>query len=63
MLPQLIRLLKKVLCLFLTASHLTVGKQLQLPVERRLLKGMLQLQLHDPGMIVHFKDVRLKVLD
>lgn len=35
----------------------------QLPVERRLLKGMLQLQLHDPGMIVHFKDVRLKVLD
>lgn len=34
-----------------------------LPLERRLLKGMLQLQLHDPGMIVHFKDIRLKVLD
>lgn len=34
-----------------------------LPSERRLHKGMLQLQLHDPGMIVHFKDLRLKVLD
>lgn len=33
-----------------------------LPVERRLLKGMLQLQLHDPGMTVHFKDVRLRIL-
>lgn len=33
-----------------------------LPEEKRLDKGMLQLQLHDPGMIVHFKDIRLKVL-
>jgi hypothetical protein len=30
--------------------------------ERRLQKGMIQLQLHDPGMVVHFKDLRLKIL-
>lgn len=30
---------------------------------KRLGKGMIQLQLHDPGMIVHFRDVKLKVLD
>lgn len=29
---------------------------------KRLHKGMLQLQLHDPGMIVQFKELRLKVL-
>ena len=34
----------------------------QLPAERRLQRGMLQLQLHDPGMVVHFKDLRLKRL-
>ena len=33
-----------------------------LPMEKRLDKGMIQLQLHDPGMIVHFKDIRLKIL-
>jgi hypothetical protein len=33
-----------------------------LPEEKRLKKGMLQFQLHDPGMIVHFKDIQLKVL-
>ena len=33
-----------------------------LPKERRLHKGMIQLQLHDPGMIVHFKDVKIKIL-
>ena len=33
-----------------------------LPVDRRLHKGMIQLQLHDPGMIVHFKDVKIKIL-
>ena len=33
-----------------------------LPEERRLKRGMLQLQIHDPGMIVHFKDIQLKVL-
>lgn len=33
-----------------------------LPIEKRLDKGMIQFQLHDPGMIVHFKDIRLKVL-
>ena len=33
-----------------------------LPEEKRLKKGMIQFQLHDPGMIVHFKDIRLKVL-
>ena len=34
-----------------------------LPAERRLHKGMIQLQLHDPGMIVHFKDVKIKILE
>ncbi len=33
-----------------------------LPTEKRLDKGMIQLQLHDPDMIVHFKDIRLKIL-
>ena len=33
-----------------------------LPEEKRLKKGMIQFQLHDPGMIVHFKDIDLKVL-
>ena len=30
--------------------------------ERRLDKGMIQLQLHDPGMVVHFKNIRIKIL-
>ncbi len=34
-----------------------------LPEGKRLHKGMIQLQLHDPGMIVHFQDLRLKVTD
>ena len=29
---------------------------------KRLEKGMIQLQLHDPGMIVHFKDLKIKIL-
>ena len=33
-----------------------------LPPAKRLKKGMIQLQLHDPGMIVYFKDLKLKVL-
>ncbi len=33
-----------------------------LPKAKRLKKGMIQLQRHDPGMIVHFKDLRLKIL-
>ena len=33
-----------------------------LPEAKRLHKGMIQLQLHDPGMIVQFKDIWLKVL-
>ena len=33
-----------------------------LPQAKRLRSGMIQLQLHDPGMIVHFKDLQLKVL-
>jgi len=32
-----------------------------LPAERRLDKGMLQLQLHDPGMVVEFKDIWIKM--
>ena len=34
-----------------------------LPPERRLDKGMIQFQLHDPGMIVQFKALKLKVYD
>ena len=34
-----------------------------LPESRRLDKGMIQLQLHDPGMVVHFKDLQIKILD
>ena len=30
---------------------------------KRLESGMIQLQLHDPGMIVQFKDIRLKILE
>lgn len=30
--------------------------------EKRLDQGTLQLQLHDPGMVVKFKDIRLKIL-
>ncbi len=31
-----------------------------LPEAERLRSGMLQLQLHDPGMVVEFKDLRLR---
>ena len=34
-----------------------------LPKEKRLEAGMIQLQLHDPGTIVHFRNVRLKILN
>jgi hypothetical protein len=33
-----------------------------LPEAKRLKSGMIQLQLHDPGMIVQFKELRIKVL-
>lgn len=33
-----------------------------LPVARRLDRGMILFQLHDPGMIVHFRDIRLKIM-
>ena len=33
-----------------------------LPQAKRLQSGMIQLQLHDPGMIVQFRDLQLKVL-
>ena len=33
-----------------------------LPQGKRLQSGMIQLQLHDPGMIVQFRDLQLKVL-
>ena len=33
-----------------------------LPPEKRLAKGMIQLQLHDPGMVVEFRDIQLKVI-
>jgi len=34
-----------------------------LPSDKRLKRGMMQLQLHDPGMVVEFKNILLKVLD
>lgn len=34
-----------------------------LPHDKRLRRGMLQLQLHDPDMVVEFKDLFLKILD
>jgi len=34
-----------------------------LPPDRRLDSGMIQLQLHDPGMVVQFKDLQIKILD
>ena len=34
-----------------------------LPKSRRLKSGMIQFQLHDPDMIIHFKDIELKILD
>ncbi len=33
-----------------------------LPREKRLQKGWITLQVHDPGMIVHFKDIRVREL-
>ena len=33
-----------------------------IPQEKRLDKGMITLQLHDPGMVVQFKDIRIKLL-
>ena len=33
-----------------------------LPKEKRLLKGAINLQIHDPGMVVRFKDIRIKEL-
>lgn len=33
-----------------------------LPKAKRLESGMIQFQLHDPGMIVQFKDIKLKEL-
>jgi hypothetical protein len=33
-----------------------------LPSDKRLDRGMIQLQLHDPGMVVEFKDIQLKIL-
>ena len=34
-----------------------------LPLAKRLKSGMIQLQLHDPGMVVEFKKIKLKVLN
>ncbi|MCH2201510.1 MAG: DUF1080 domain-containing protein [Fuerstiella sp.] len=34
-----------------------------LPEEKRLNRGMIQLQLHDPGMFVHFRNLRIKIMD
>ena len=33
-----------------------------LPKSKRLKSGMIQLQIHDPDMIVHFRDLKLKIL-
>ncbi len=34
-----------------------------LPEDQRLDRGMLQLQLHDPGMVVMYRDLWIKVMD
>lgn len=34
-----------------------------LPEGKRLKQGMIQFQIHDPGMVVHFKDVQLRILE
>ena len=34
-----------------------------LPEEKRLKRGMIQLQLHDPGMVVSFRELKLKVTE
>ena len=33
-----------------------------LPQNKRLESGMIQLQLHDAGMVVMFRDLRVKIL-
>jgi putative sterol carrier protein len=33
-----------------------------IPREKRLEKGMITLQVHDPGMVVEFEDIRVRVL-
>ena len=33
-----------------------------LPDDKRLHRGMIQLQLHDPGMVVHFKNLRIRIM-
>lgn len=33
-----------------------------LPENKRLQKGMIQLQLHDPRMVVQYKDIQLKII-
>ena len=33
-----------------------------LETKRRLHRGMIQLQLHDPGMVVHFRKLRIKII-
>ena len=43
-------------------GSLAIERLEHLPQAKRLKSGMIQLQLHDPGMIVHFKDLQLKVL-
>lgn len=34
-----------------------------LPAHRKLDRGMIQLQLHDPGMVVQFQNPRIRILD
>lgn len=34
-----------------------------LPESKRLKSGMIQLQLHDPGMEVQFKDLSIRLFD
>lgn len=33
-----------------------------LPIEKRLTKGFITLQIHDPGMVVEFKAIRVKTM-
>ncbi len=48
---------------FFLNGKLTAEFTEYLPEEKRLDRGSIELQLHDPGMIVEFKNLRIKVTD
>jgi hypothetical protein len=48
---------------FYLNGKLTAEFTEHLPPERRLDRGSIELQLHDPGMVVEFKDLQIKVVN